>query len=68
MTNPIHILLLVALVVGYVLPALLVGRLAGRRGRSVTVYLIASLLVGWVIPLIVVLIFSNHRRADHPPV
>jgi MFS family permease len=68
MTNPIHILLLVALVFGYVLPALLVGRLAERRGRSFTVYLVASLIVGWVIPLIAVLIFSNRRHADHPPV
>jgi len=56
MTNPIHVVLLLVLLSVYLVPAVLVGRLADRRGRSFTVYLIASLIVGWIIPLVAVLV------------
>jgi len=64
MANPIHVLLLLALLVGYVLPAFLVGRLAMRRGRSFPVYLVASLIVGWILPLLAVLILPARQHPD----
>jgi ABC-type transporter Mla maintaining outer membrane lipid asymmetry permease subunit MlaE len=64
MSNPIHIILLLALIGGFVVPAVLVARLADRRGRSFTVYLLASLLVSWVVPLIAVLVLPDRRKLD----
>jgi MFS family permease len=67
MSNPIHVLLFAALLVGYVLPAALVARLAARRGRSFTIYLVASLLIWWVLPLAVLLIRHHDAgRRDVP--
>jgi len=64
MTNPIHVVLLLVLLSVYLVPAVLVGRLADRRGRSFTVYLIASLIVGWIIPLVAVLVLTPRRASD----
>jgi hypothetical protein len=66
MSNPIHILLLLALLAVYVVPAVLVARLAADRGRSFSVYLIASLLIGWILPLVAILAFSSHRPTKPP--
>jgi hypothetical protein len=56
MSNPVHVVLLLALIVLWVAPAVWAGRLAERKGRSFAVYLIASLLIGWPIPLLAALI------------
>ena len=66
MSNPIHLIALLAVLAIFVVPAILVARLAERRGRSLAVYLIASLLVGWIVPLIVLLILParGERVAD----
>jgi hypothetical protein len=62
MSNPIHVVLLLVLLAGFVVPAILVARLAHRRGRSFTVYLLASLIVSWVVPLIAVLVLPDRRK------
>lgn len=61
MSNPIHLVLLLALLLFWVGPAVLAGRLAERKGRSFGVYLVVSLVIGWPIPLVVALIVP-HRR------
>jgi len=60
-SNPIHLVLLLALLLFWVGPAVLAGRLAERKGRSFGVYLVVSLVIGWPIPLVVALIVP-HRR------
>jgi hypothetical protein len=60
-SNPIHIVLLLALLPGYVLPAVLVARLADRKGRSFAAYLVASLLVSWIVPLFAALLLPDRR-------
>ncbi len=57
-----HVYGLLALLLLWLVPALLVGRLAERKGRSFVVYLIASLIVGWPIPLLAALIVA-HRTS-----
>jgi drug/metabolite transporter (DMT)-like permease len=59
MSNPIHIVLLLALLACFVLPSVLVARLADRRGHSFAVYLIASLLVSWIVPLLALLVLPD---------
>jgi hypothetical protein len=61
MSNPIHVVLLIALVAFWVVPAVLVARLAEHKGRSFVVYLVASLIIGWLIPLIAALIVPDRR-------
>jgi hypothetical protein len=61
-TTP-HLFGLLALLVLFVLPAVLVYRLAERKGRPGWVYLLASLLIGWPIPLLAALIV---RRRSSP--
>ncbi len=61
MSNPIHVVLLIALVALWVVPAVLVARLAERKRRSFVVYLVASLIIGWLIPLIAALIVPDRR-------
>lgn len=56
MNNPIHLVVLLAILLLWILPTILTARLAARKGRSFAVYLIASLLIGWPIPLIAALI------------
>ena len=64
MSNPIHVVLLLALVGLFIVPAVLTARFAQRKGRSFAVYLVASLLIGWPVPLLVALVMPN--RADQP--
>jgi hypothetical protein len=50
------------LIVLWLIPALLVGRLAERKGRSFVAYLVVSLIIGWVIPLIVAILVPRHTH------
>jgi hypothetical protein len=61
MSNPIHVVLLIALLILWIGPSVLVARLADRKGRSFAVYLIASLIIGWLIPLIAALVVPERR-------
>jgi hypothetical protein len=61
MSNPIHVVLLIALLAFWVVPAVLTARLAERKGRSFAVYLVVSLIIGWLIPLIAALIVPDRR-------
>jgi MFS family permease len=61
MSNPIHIVLLIILLLCFVVPAVLVARLADRRGRSFAVYLIASLIVSWIVPLLALLVLPDRN-------
>lgn len=64
--NMIHdIVLLVTLAMIWLIPALLVARLAQRRGYSFQVCLLVALIVPWPIALIVVLIMP--RRSGQSP-
>lgn len=63
MGNPIHDVLLLALLVCFVLPAVLVARLADRRGRSFAGYLIVSLIVSWIVPLLALLVLPDRSRS-----
>jgi drug/metabolite transporter (DMT)-like permease len=63
MSNPIHDVVLLAVLVCFVLPAVLVARLADRRGRSFAVYLIASLIVSWIVPLLALLVLPDRGRS-----
>ena len=62
MSNPIHIVLLLVLLACFVIPAVLVARLADRRGRSFAVYLIASLIISWIVPLLALLVLPDRGR------
>ncbi len=61
MSNPVHIVLLIALIAFWVVPAVLTARLAERKGRSFGVYLVAALLIGWPVPLVAVLILPSRQ-------
>jgi hypothetical protein len=54
--NTAHTFGLIFLLLFWLVPAVLVAKLAERKGRSFAVYLIASLIIGWIIPLIAALI------------
>jgi MFS family permease len=62
-SNPIHLLALIVVLLCFVVPAVLVARLADRRGRSFAVYLIASLIVSWVVPLLALLVLPDRGRS-----
>ena len=62
MSNPIHVTLLIALIAVWIVPSVLVARLAERKGRSFGIYLVAALLIGWLIPLIAALILPTRSR------
>jgi hypothetical protein len=64
MSNPVHVVLLLALLAFWIGPAILTGRAAERKGRSFAVYLIVSLVIGWPIPLVAALILP--RRGGMP--
>lgn len=61
LSNPVHLLGLLGVIAFWIGPAVLVGRLAARRGRSFAVYLVASLLIWWPVPLFVALIMPRRR-------
>jgi hypothetical protein len=51
-----HFAGLLGVLILWLVPALLVGRLAQRKGRPFALYLIASLIVGWPFTLLAALI------------
>jgi len=59
-----HLYGLLALLVLWLVPAILVYRVAERKGRPGWVYLLASLLIGWPVPLLAALVV---RRRAPPP-
>lgn len=58
-----HAFGLIFLLLFWLVPALLVAKLAERKGRSFAVYLVASLIIGWIIPLIAALIVRPRVEA-----
>jgi hypothetical protein len=58
--HPIHDIALMAVLALWLIPALMVARLADRKGRSFSAYLIACLLFWWPIPLVVALVVRPH--------
>jgi hypothetical protein len=64
MSNPIHVVLLLALVAIFIVPAVLTAQFAARKGRSFAVYMIASLLIGWPVPLLVAFVVPNRPDAQ----
>ncbi|HEY4452456.1 MAG TPA: hypothetical protein VGN13_12785 [Solirubrobacteraceae bacterium] len=62
MSNPIHVvMLLLVLVVIWIGPAILAGRIAERKGREFAVYVIAGLIVGPLV-LLISLVLPRRRR------
>ncbi len=61
MSNPVHVGLLFGLLVLWIGPAVLAGKLADRKGRSLPVYVIAGLIVGPLI-LLIALVLPRRRR------
>jgi hypothetical protein len=59
MSNPIHLVLLLALIAFFIVPAVLTAQLAARKGRSFAIYLVASLLIGWPVPLLVAVVMPS---------
>jgi hypothetical protein len=58
--NPLHIaILLIVIVVFWLGPAVLVARLAARRGRSFAGYLVGGLVFGWVFSAIAAVVISS---------
>ena len=54
--TPIHDVFVVAVVaVVWIIPALLVARLAERKGRNFAAFLVAALFIPWPITLVVVI-------------
>jgi hypothetical protein len=62
MSNPVHVVLLIAVIAFWVVPAVLTARLAEHKGRSFGVYIAAALLIGWPVPLIAALILPSRCR------
>lgn len=56
------IALLVTLAVIWLIPAVLVARIAGRRRRSFALFLFAALVIPWPIVLIVTLALPRTNR------
>jgi len=65
MSNPIHVVLLLAVIALFIVPAVLTAQFAAGKGRSFAVYLVASLLIGWPVPLLVAFVMPN--RHDGQP-
>jgi hypothetical protein len=63
LSNPIHLVALLVVLVLWIGPAVLAGRIAERKGRSFVVYLVASLVIGWPIPLLAAAVLPR-RRTD----
>jgi hypothetical protein len=62
MSNPIHLVALLAVLAFYFGQAYLAGRVAASKGRSFAVYVVAALIIGPVIPLIA-LVLPRRRLA-----
>jgi hypothetical protein len=62
MSNAVHIVLLIAVIAFWVVPAVLSARLAERNARSFGAYPVAALLIGWPVPLVAALILPSSSR------
>ena len=63
---PVRVFEVLLLLAFWLVPAILVARLAARKGRSFAIYLVASLLIGWFIPLIAALVVRPRAaQLDH---
>jgi hypothetical protein len=60
MSNPIHLVVLLAVLALYFGQAYLAGRVAAPKGRSFVVYVVAGLIIGPLI-LLVALILPRRR-------
>lgn len=58
--------LLVTLAMIWIIPAVLVARMAERRGRSFVVFLIIALVIPWPILLVVVLALPHRGKEQDP--
>jgi hypothetical protein len=69
MSHPIHdAAFLIVLILFWLIPAVLIARLARTKGHSFGLFLIASLVIAWPIPLIVALVMpARHDRAALAP-
>jgi hypothetical protein len=59
----VHAFGLIFALVIWGVPAVLVAKLAERKGRPFALYLIASLIIGWIIPLIAAVIVRPRVEA-----
>ncbi len=65
LNNPVHLLLLLMLVAAWLGPALLVARLAQRKGRSYALFLTGGLVVGWLFDAVAgVMLASRPSRGN----
>jgi hypothetical protein len=62
MSNAYHVAILLVVLAIWIGGAVLVGRLAARKGRSFGVYFVASLILGWWLPLLAALIVRRARK------
>ena len=60
MSNPVHVFVLLALIVFWIGPAILAGKVAERKGRSLALYMLAGLIVGPIV-LLAALILPRRR-------
>jgi hypothetical protein len=60
MSNPVHLFVLLALIVFWIGPAILAGKVAERKGRSLALYMLAGLLIGPIV-LLAALILPRRR-------
>lgn len=63
MSNPIHVVLLLGLLLFWLGPAIVAGQIADRKGRSLPVYLIAGLIVGPLVLLIALIVPTRRTLA-----
>jgi hypothetical protein len=63
MSNPIHVVLLLALLAFWIAPAYYAGRVADGKGRSFGVYLVAGLVIGPFVLVVALLLPRSHRLA-----
>jgi hypothetical protein len=63
-SNPIHVGLLLGLLLFWIGPAVLAGKVADRKGRSGAVYVVAGLLVGPLVLLAALVLPRRRTRLD----
>jgi hypothetical protein len=62
MSNPIHdAVFLIVVIFFWLIPAVLIARLAARKGRSFALFLIGSLVIPWPVSLTVALVMPARR-------
>lgn len=64
LNDPVHVILLVVLVAFWVVPAVLVARLAQRKGRSFALFMLGGLLIGWLFDVIAAVLLVAARPSS----